>query len=311
MAKTTRSPKEDLVHELHRPARKIYTRRRVIVKGIGDLWQADLAEFQLYARENKGYKYILIVIDCFSKYLWTRAIKNKTGEEVTKAFNDIFSRGKIPQNLQTDNGTEFYNHSFRDLMKKYNINHYSTFSTMKASIAERVIRTLKEKLYRMFSLNGNYKYYTQLEAVTADYNNTKHRTIGMQPSQVNKHNERVLLDTVYSHLKIVDKQKFRVGDIVRISRQKVMFEKGYTPNWSTELFKIVKAKISSPTVYYLKDFNGQDIQGTFYEEELQKTKYEDLYLVEKVLKRKGTMVYVKWLGLNKKFNSWINKSDVL
>ena len=97
MKQKTSNPKADLVRELHRPARKTYPRRRVILKGIDDLWQADLAEFQLYARENKGYKYILIVIDCFSKYLWTRAIKNKSGEEVRDAFRDILSEGRAPK----------------------------------------------------------------------------------------------------------------------------------------------------------------------------------------------------------------------
>ena len=135
--------KVDLVRELHKPARKHYLRRRVILKGIDDLWQADLAEFQLYARENKGYKYILVVIDCFSKYLWTRAIKNKTGEEVTQAFKDILSKsGRKPINLQTDNGKEFYNKHFQEVVKKHHINHYSSFSTMKTSIAERVILAL-------------------------------------------------------------------------------------------------------------------------------------------------------------------------
>ena len=309
--KEVNNPKADLVRELHKPARKVYPRRRVIVKGLDDLWQADLAEFQLYARENKGYKYILVVIDCFSKYLWTRAIKNKTGAEVTKAFTDIFNQGRIPQNLQTDNGTEFYNQSLQDLMKKHNINHYSTFSTLKASIAERSIRTLKEKLYRVFSMNGSYKYLNLLQNVTDEYNNTRHRTIGMQPSRVNKANERDLLNTVYSHIKIAGKQKYHVGDIVRISKQKALFDKGYTPNWTTELFKISKIKISLPTVYYLQDMKGVDIRGTFYEQELQKVKHADLYLVEKILKRKGNQVFVQWLGMDKSNNSWINKNAVL
>ena len=134
----------------------------------------------------------------------------------------------------------------------------------------------------------------------------------MRPSSVStKDKERTLLNTVYSHIKTAGRRKFKVGDVVRISKQKALFAKGYTPNWSTELFQIKKVKISSPTVYYLKDSNGQDIQGTFYEEELQKTTHKDLYLVEKILRRKGNLLYVKWLGMDKKFNSWIQKSDML
>lgn len=310
--------KLDLVKELHKPARRFYPRRRVIVKGIDELWQADLADFQQYSRENRGNKYILVVIDCFSKFLWTRPIKNKSGDEIVKAFKDIFKqgRGRIPKNLQTDNGKEFYNKPFKDLLEKHNINLYSTYTTMKASIVERVIRTLKNRLYRMFSLNGNYKYIDKLDRVTADYNNTIHSTIGMAPSKVTtKRIEKQLLKTVYSHIKVVDavtnQQKFKVGDIVRISKQKALFDKGYTPNWSTELFKIAEVKLTSPTVYMLHDFDGHEIKGAFYGPELQRAKHKDVFLVEKILRKKGNKVYVKWLGLDKKNNSWINKSDVL
>ena len=181
------TPKQDLINELHKPARKNYPRRRVIIKGIDDLWQADLAEFQTYASENKGYKFILVVIDCFSKFVWTLPIKNKSGEEVTGAITKIFSRGdRIPANLQTDNGKEFFNNHFQRVMKEFNINHYSTYSTMKASIVERVIRTPKDKLYRMFSLRGKYKYYDKLNEITRKYNNTVHRTIKMRPADVTK-----------------------------------------------------------------------------------------------------------------------------
>ncbi|KAJ8915420.1 hypothetical protein NQ315_003180 [Exocentrus adspersus] len=102
-----------------------------------------------------------------------------------------------------------------------------------------------------------------------------------------------------------------MGDIVRISKNKHIFAKGYTPNWTTELFKITAVKITNPTTYLLEDMRGQPIQGAFYAEELQKTTKSDVYLVEKVLKRKGQKVYVKWLDLDKSHNSWIDKNNVL
>lgn len=309
---TTVSIKEEVVNELHKPARKNFPRRRTIIKGYDDLWQADLAELQNYAHENRGFKFILVVIDCFSKFLWMEAIKDKTAASVTKAMQTILKRSKRkPKNLQTDQGKEFYNKQFQHLMKLHGINHYSSYSIKKASMAERVIRSIKEKLYKMFSLHGNYKYYDSLTQVASEYNNRKHSVTGMRPCDVTKDKEQILLNTVYSHLKMSDKKKFNVNDVVRISKQKAVFEKGYTPNWSTELFRIKSIKVSFPTVYYLEDMQGHEIKGAFYGEELQKAKYDDVYLVEKVLRRRGNNVFVKWLGLDESNNSWIKKSNVV
>lgn len=187
--------KIQLVNELHKPARKNYPRRRTIIKGLDDLWQMDLAEMRPYASQNKNFKLILVVIDCFSKFMWTRPLKTKTGDELTRAFSDILAHTKrTPKNLQSDQGTEFYNSKFQSLMTKHNINHYSTFTTKKAAIAERAIRTLKNKLYNYFSLRGSYKWIDVLAAITDEYNETRHRTIGCKPSQVDKSNEKDILN---------------------------------------------------------------------------------------------------------------------
>lgn len=233
--------KQDVVNELHKPARRNFPRRRVIIKGFDDLWQADLAEFTTYSRDNRGYNYILVVIDCFSKFVWALAVKKKSSANVSEAMHKILRGSRKPSNLQTDAGTEFYNASFKALMKKHNINHYSTYSTKKASIVERVIRTLKEKIYRTFSVSGSYKWIDILPKIIEDYNNAKHRTIGMEPAKVTPDHEGRLQSSVYNNIKIQGAQRFRVGDIVRLSKHKTIFENGYLPNWATELFKITKA----------------------------------------------------------------------
>lgn len=298
-----------LVNELHRPIRKNFKRRKTIIKGIDDLWQSDLGQMDMYASNNKNFKFILIVIDCFSKYLWAKPLKNKSGEEVTKAFNLILKE-RCPQNLQTDQGKEFFNSKFNELMQKYSINHYNTFSCKKAAIAERVIRTVKERLFKYFSLNGSYNWVDILPQIVSNYNNTKHRTINMKPIDVCKENEKKVLKFAFTHLKLATKpKKFSIGDIVRISKAKHVFDKGYTPNWTTELFKIVKVKITNPTTYILEDLNGRPISGAFYEDELQKTMQPDIYLVEKVLHKRGNKVFVKWLGFDDSHNSYINKTD--
>jgi hypothetical protein len=177
---------------------------------------------------------------------------------------------------------------------------------------ERIIRTLKSKLFKEFSARGSYRWIDILQTVTTSYNHTKHRTIGMKPSDVTPETEI----HAFNHLKIVPKKfKFRLGDIVRISKYKHIFEKGYTPSWTTELFKIAKVNITNPPTYMLETIDGQPIQGCFYEPELQKTSSPDIYLVEKILRRRRKnhvdQLYVKWLGFPNQHNSWINKADIV
>lgn len=298
---------------LHKPARRNFKRRHVIIKGLNDLFQADLVEMIPYAKFNRGFKYILIVINAFSKFTYARPLKNKTSHEVTKAMRSILSEIKVaPKNLQTDQGKEFFNTNFAALMKKYKINHYATFSNLKASIVERCNRTLKNLMWKRFSLQGSYKWINILNEILHKYNTTVHSTTGFKPSKVTKKNEKAILNSAYTHLKILDlKKKFKVGDHVRISKYRHAFSKGYTPNWSNEVFKIHKVNLTYPTTYLIQDHKGDPIQGGFYEYELQKVKHPDVYLVEKVLRRKGNQVYVQWLGMDKSHNSWIDKSNIL
>lgn len=308
---STSDVKRQVVDELHKQARINFPRRRIIIKSLDDLFQVDLVEMIPYSRENKGYKYILIAINCFSKYVWAVPLKNKTGTELSLAMKKILKE-ETPKNLQTDAGLEFFNKHFENLMKKYNINHYQVFSEKKAAIVERVNRTLKNMMWKEFSFNGNYKWLDLLPKIVYKYNNKKHRTIGMKPSQVTKSLEKHLLDTVYNRIKIAEPTtKFNVGDYVRISKMRGVFAKKYMPNWSTEVFRIRKIRLTNPTTYLLQDENKKNILGGFYEQQLQKVKYPDVFLVEKVIKRRGDQVLVKWLGFDDKHNSWIDKNNVL
>lgn len=306
--------KADVVNEIHKNARVNFPRRTVIMKDIDDLWQADLIDMQSISKVNKNSRFIFTVIDTFSKYAWAFPLETKNKDVVCDAFKRLLDEGRRPKNLQTDNGTEFYNNKFQKLMKSYNINHYSTFSTKKASIVERFIRTLKSKLYKEFSLKGNYNWIDNtLKNVIYKYNHTHHRTIDEMPAKVNGINKKRILKRYEKMVKkVIMKSKFKVGDYVRISKYKGTFEKGYTPNWSTEIFKIRKIQNTTPVTYLIEDtIRGRPILGAFYVQELQQTKHPDIYLVEKVIKRKGNSVFVKWLGLPSTENSWIDKSNVL
>ncbi|XP_043464235.1 uncharacterized protein LOC122499789 [Leptopilina heterotoma] len=162
-----------------------------------------------------------------------------------------------------------------------------------------------------FSLQGNYKWINLLPTLISKYNNKKHRTIGMKPKDVTVEDTRELLRRIRKLRKIpLRRSKFKVGDRVRVSKFKNIFEKGYTPNWTTEIFTVDKVKSTKPVTYKLLDYQNQPIEGGFYEKELLKVKHPDVYLVEKVFKTRGNDVYVKWLGFDKSHNSWIKKSDM-
>lgn len=309
--------KQQIVNEIHKAARKRFNRRSVVLKGIDDLWQADLIDLKRFKKVNRGYTFILIIMDCLSKFAWTLPVKNKTMSEIANAFNSILSKShRHPINLQTDHGNEFYNKLFQNVVNKYSINHYSSYSIMKASLVERLIRTIKSKLFKLFSLNGNYQWVGKpLKSITDSYNNTKHRITKFKPSDINISNEKQILKNINKAYNVktfkYEKNKLDVGDVVRISKYKSMFEKGYTPNWSTELFKINKIKNTKPLTYTIEDLRKQPILGSFYGYELQKTKYPDTFLIEKVLKRNGAKLFVKWLGHSEKDNSWIDKKALV
>lgn len=310
--KINSSEKWRLVEELHAPARRNFPRRRVIVRGYDDLWQADVVEMRPYTRFNGGYHYILTIIDVLSKHAWAVPLKTKSGSDVTTAIAKIIrDDGRCPKNLQTDRGKEFYNGNVQKLLKKHNINHYSTYSIMKASVVERFNRTLKNDMWKMFTNNGNYRWIDSLPRLMSEYNARKHRAIGMRPIDVTPAIANKLLKTVYSRVKIVAPARFTVGESVRVSKFKTIFEKGYTPNWTTEVFKIVKVQKTNPVTYLLEDSCGKPVAGGFYEYELHRVANPDVYLVEKVLRKRGDKVYVKWLGMNNSHNSWIHKDNVL
>ena len=127
---------DTLVGELHKPARRNFPRRKVVVLGLDDLWQADLVEMIPYSKQNSGYKYLLTCINVMSKFAWAVPVKSKTGKDVTAAFKKILERTNPPKHLQVDFGKEFYNAEFKALVKSLNINMYSTHSEKKASVVE-------------------------------------------------------------------------------------------------------------------------------------------------------------------------------
>ena len=300
---------DQLAEELHKPVRKNFQKRCVMVSKIDEIWAADLVEMQKLSRDNKGYKYLITVIDVFSKYGWIQPIKNKTGTEVEGAFKNIFAEGRVPEKLWVDKGKEFYNQHVKKLLNKMNIEMYSTENEEKSSVVERWNRTMKNKMYKYFTANVTRTYIDVLPEMVDKYNNTKHRSIGMTPVEASlpKNSDKVYFN-LYKNMPEKTKPKFKVGDKVRITKKKSIFDKGYTSNWTKELFIITEVQDTNLPTYKIQDMNGEEIQGTFYEQELQKTEQE-IFRIEKIIrsrKKNGKKeIFVKWEGYDKSFNSWI------
>ena len=182
---------------------------------------------------------------------------------------------------------------------------YSTNNEGKSVVAERFINTLKSKIYKYMTSISKNVFINKLDDIVYEYNNTYDTTIKMKPIDV-KDNTYINTDKETN-----DKDpKYKVGDCVRISKYKNIFGKGYTPNWSEEVFVIKEVKNIVLWTYVINDLNGEEIMGTFYEKELQKTNQEE-FRIEKVIKRKGDKIYVKWKGYDNSFNSWIDKKNLI
>ena len=244
-------------------------------------------------------------IDLFSKYAWIVPIKDKKVVSIVNAFQKITSDERKPNEIWVDECSEFGNNFFKDFLKINNIEMYSTCNERKFVVAERLIRTLKNKIFKHMTAISKNVYFDVLDDIVNKYNNTVHRTIKMKPIDVTD-------DSYAEYNEDFNKKdpKFKVGDHVRISKYKNIFAKGYTPNWSEDVFVVSKIKNTVPWTYVISDLNDEEITGSSYEKELQNTSQEK-FRIEKVLKRKGDKLYVKWKGYDNRFNSWINKKDLI
>jgi transposase InsO family protein len=296
-------------YTLHKPVVKKFPRRKTFSKGIDDLFQADLADMRNLASSNDGNSYILTCIDVFSRYAFAVPVKDKRGSTVAAAFEKIFAE-RVPNMLQTDRGTEFYNVQVQELFKKNGVRHYSSLNDdIKAALVERFNRTLKSRLFRYMTRSHTKRWIDVIDDVVHSYNRSHHRSIGTAPIDVTSENEDEIARRQYPP-KPPFKYRYDVGDRVRIVKYKHVFQKGYLPNWTEEIFTIVDRHPTHPVTYGLADLTGEHIRGKFYEQEIQKvTGDDDVYEVEKVLKtrkRGGKVEYfVKWRGYPDKFNSWV------
>ena len=220
LKKAQRVLERDLAYTLHKPRRRRFTTLPVIVGGLDDHWVADLVEVQPLAKYNRGIRYLLTVLDVLSKYAWVQPLKVKTGVALVKAFDKILKQGRQPNRLQTDRGTEFYNHTFQRWVKDHGMDHFSTEGDAKASVVERFNHTLKERLYRYFTAANTLRFDDVLPEFVQGYNATRHRSIGMATKDVTWKNEEAVWKRLYEKRWKAKRPplKFKVG-IVCVSKR--------------------------------------------------------------------------------------------
>ena len=257
---------------VHKRIIRKFRRRQTIAHYPYDLCMADLAFYTGpgMAHANNGNKYILVFIDVFTKMCYVEPMKNKEALTTLIAFEKILRRlPYTPNHVITDVGTEFYNFHVQKLFEENGIIHYSLRGPHKASVAERMIQTLKGRLEKYFWKNKTKRYLDVLHTIVDNYNKTPHRSIGMPPIKVNRSNTEQVFKKLYKDYAIKTDPRLKVGDKVRIARLKTIFEKGYTRRWSLELYSIVSAKSRGGVDYYkVADENGNVLPRQRYYFEL-------------------------------------------
>lgn len=302
-------------YALHKPPKEKFERERIIVGEIDEQWDADLMDVQKFSRKNQGVKYLAVFIDLFSRYLWVEPLKSKTGEEMLQAVQRVFDKGRKPKTLRTDQGKEYVAKVVQEFLKTQDVNHIIAYNVYHANYAERVIRTIKGRLYRFFTRYQTHEYIPHLQDMIDSYNDSRHSSIGMAPAEVTEKNQQELYEKLYLPIELEREKakvkfEYDIGDRVRMSYARRPFQRGYEEKWSEEVFVISKRIPSHPPRYHLVDTQNEEIRGTFYEQELQRAyvKDGDIFKVERVLryrikdgKRQGL---IRWKGYGKKFDSW-------
>ncbi|GFQ88347.1 uncharacterized transposon-derived protein F54H12.3, partial [Trichonephila clavata] len=298
------------VYSLHFPVRYKFQRRKTIAYGINELWQSDLVDLQKISRFNKGYRYILTIIDVMSRYLRAFPIKDKKAGTIAKVFSKVFKEvrpKKYPKQIKV---VSFTTKLFVVYLRNLTFTIIQQKAKRNALFWKERTKHYKIKCFRVFTHRNSYKYYDILKPLVDSYNHSVHRSHGFAPANVTEADEPLLYKSLYE-IDAPVRFRFAVNDVVRISKARKVFRKGYLPGWTEETFVVYKRYPTNPPTYLLQDLSGKEIDGRFYAEELQKIDKsdQDFWAIEKIIRTKGRgpsrQLFVKWVGFDDSFNSWI------
>lgn len=301
-------------YSLHKDRRVNYKTSKTYSFTKNNIWMVDLSSLVHIAEENDNVKYLLFCIDVYSRYLWVKPLKTKYSAEVADKFIEIFNDGHIPAYICADEGSEFKGNTLQ-LFKTFNIGFYNVYGKAKASLVERVQRTIKSRIFRYLTIKNSKRYIDELNNIVESYNITPHSSTKLTPKQ------KYLYNTVYEYPlfeKCQSKPKFKVGEHVRVSRILKEIQKSFEGTFSYQIFVIDKIVCRSGLhVYRLKDLNNDTILGIFYEQELQSVNYDKNapFRIEKILHTKKignkTLFKVRFLGYGPQFDTYVEEAQLV
>ena len=291
-----------------------------------ELFQSDVVFFtnKDMVKANDGYKYLFTTVDVFTKMAWVYPLKANTCQNVMNSFKDILEKcGKIPERLNTDRGSEMICKQFEDFLKINKIHHYLSYSLRKCPVVERFNLTIQTLLYKIMAQKKSLRWVDFLDHAMKIYLNRKHRTIGMSPVDGDKDKNEKKIRKIYlkRYLKSNIKKrrpKYKIGDTVRICAERGNFHRGYMEDFTREHFEISKVMLNLPFPRYkIKEYNGDEIVGTFFENELvkyipHKDKLYDIDIIKERKNKKGEKEYlVHYIGWPKSYDEWKNARDLI
>lgn len=303
----------------HRPIRRRFPRNKIITGGIDHVWFVDLADVSNLRTYNNNIRFLLCVVDAFSKKAFVEPLPNKRTSTVRAGFERIFERTeRRPRQIFSDAGTEFTGNDIQNLFIGHRIRHIRAYNTeTKASIAEIFLKNFKRKIYRYLTHNRTKRYLPVLRDFEDSYNQTYNRAIGTTPDLVDKSNEANIWHRLYhSSAPPEDKPKFQAGDFVRLAELKGAFGKTFTGAWTNEVFRLASVKPGFPRKYVVEALDGEKIIGTFNPYELLKITFdENRFIPETILKtttsKGGRKRYlVRWRDRPPSFDSWTTNKNV-
>ena len=323
-------------YTLRRASRKNFLRNRVVVDGIDEQHDVDLMDMTDFAKDNNGIRFVFMVVDIFSRYVSKNS--SLSSDDVVEAlWNHVEHSGRKPQWIRSDKGKEFDNREMEEYLESRGVGHFVTQNEPKANYVERWIKTMKKRRVAHMLNANKLRYVDALPQLVESHNHTHHRSFGMAPSRVTSENQLDLWQKLYiepllpKHLKTPKKRNkrtgtpkkrkrfaFKIGEQVRISHLRQTFSREYDVKWTGEVFTVTNRQFRDGLpIYQVKDYAGDPVTGTFYEQELQSVKLDednDVFKIEKVIKTKGKgrnkEHLVKWLNWPNKYNSWIKDRDL-
>ena len=328
-------------YTLHKQPRKHFRRRPIMVSKPGLYLNCDLLEYSELSAANRNYRYLLVCQDMFSRYVYTKFLKNKKAQSVASGLKKILEETHHNYKyLQSDEGTDFYNNKVKKLLETYGIHHYHTYNReTKASLVERFLRSYQSVLYRMLTEKNTTKFLKHHRKIISSYNKRRHSGLkNKTPQYVHFLKDRRKINTISKDIldvktknirskrKSVNKMKkgintstrLKVGSHVRLVLATVTqskFARGYKQQNTQEIFRIHSIKKNtSPVTYRLKDLSGEVVDGSFYKQELVETEKPEFFLINKIIKSKKVgnkkQYLVSWVGYNDSFNSWVGGEDI-